>query len=331
MGSSTAYALARQGRKVALLEQFHVGHRRGSSHGRSRIFRFSYPDALYVALVQESLRLWRALEGASGERLIITTGGLDLGESIEKNASALKECGVEHEIIDGSEVRRRFGEAVAVSDEERALFQPDAGVALADKAVEVFFAEAVRHGADVRERSRVVAIEEEEWRAVVRTESETFVAPVVVVTAGAWAKSLLEPLGIELVVIPTRQTVAYFGVDGSTPPPVVEWGARSIYAVPSPGQGIKGGEHHLGPATDPDRDEGVDVPSVDRVAAWVGRRFPRAARVAHLAETCLYTNTPDEHFVLERHGAIVVGSACSGHGFKFAPLVGERLATLALA
>jgi sarcosine oxidase len=109
----------------------------------------------------------------------------------------------------------------------------------------------------------------------------------------------------------------------------VDWGDPSIYGLPSPGQGIKVGEHIAGPTTDPEDEVGPDPAAVERLDAWVAERYPGAEATAHYAETCIYTNTPDEHFVLEHHGRIVVGSPCSGHGFKFAPLIGRRLAALA--
>jgi sarcosine oxidase len=165
----------------------------------------------------------------------------------------------------------------------------------------------------------------------VRTEDGTLRARVAVVTAGGWARDLLVGAGVELRTVTTRETVAYFALDGAAPPTLVEWGrAGAAYALPSPGEGIKAGQHRATHAVDPDTEPVVDPESVERVAAWVAERLPRAARTAHRVETCLYTNTADEGFVLERHDRLVVGSACSGHGFKFAPLIGRRLAGLAL-
>ena len=153
-------------------------------------------------------------------------------------------------------------------------------------------------------------------------------AESVVVTAGSWARRLLSSAGIALDVRPTRETVAYFALD-EVPPPVVEWGTPAIYALPDPGRGLKVGQHIAGPTTDPDDEGAPDAASVARLQTWVAERFPTADPRARRPETCLYTNTPDESFVLERHGNVVVGSPCSGHGFKFAPLIGDLLADLA--
>jgi sarcosine oxidase len=153
-------------------------------------------------------------------------------------------------------------------------------------------------------------------------------AQAVVVTAGAWAKSLLSSANITLDVWPTRETVGFFDIDVA-PPTVVEWGHPALYALPSGDRTIKAAEHIAGAACDPDEEGTINAASLERVRDWVGTRFPGASTSPRFAETCLYTNTSDERFVLERHDRIVVGSPCSGHGFKFAPWVGERLADLA--
>jgi sarcosine oxidase len=328
MGSATARALARDGKKVALLEQFELGHARGSSHGRSRIFRFSYPDPIYVGMAMEALDLWREAEREADDALIVTTGGLDLGPDIDDNARALGEKGAPFEMLEGSEATRRFP-AVSVSFDRPVLYHPDAGICLADSAVKFFVASAQRSGAEIFERRRVDRLEANDEEVRIRAGDETFAAPVAIVTAGAWARKLLEPVGIDLPTRPTRETVAFFAYEGEMLPVLVEWGPPHIYALPSPGQGIKAGEHIAGPTTDPDLEGPVSEDSIKRVTAWVAERFPQAERPPHHAETCLYTNTADERFILERHGPIVVGSPCSGHGFKFAPLIGRRLADLA--
>ena len=329
MGAATARALARSGASVVLFEQFRIGHTRGSSHGRSRIFRLSYPDETYVAMAQEALGSWRALERDSGEQLLVTTGGLDLGPRIEENASALAACSADFEMIDPPAARRRFP-FLSLPEDSTALFQPDSGIVGADATVSACARLAAAKGARVIEEAKVLHLEPQDARVRLRTEGGDVVATAVVVTAGAWAKSLLEQVGVNLPVRPTRETVAYFDFDGPPPPTLVEWGDPSIYSLPSPGQGIKAGQHIAGPPTDPDDVGGVNRESVETVSRWVAERYPSASHTPHLAETCIYTNTDDEAFILERHGPIVVGSPCSGHGFKFAPLIGERLAALAL-
>ena len=329
MGSAAARALAKSGKKVVVLEQFRLGHKRGSSHGRSRIFRFSYPDPMFVAMAQESLDLWRDLEREAGTEIVRRTGGLDVGLHIQDNAAALKECGVDFELMDGAAASSRFPD-VALDAATDVLFQRDAGVIAADAAIASFITSAMDASADVHEERQVIAIEPMTSSVVIRTPGGDFEAESIVVTAGAWAKKLLAPIGIDLPVRPTRETVSYFHMSTSATPTLVEWGEPSIYALPSSNQGIKVGEHIAGPTADPDYDQTVNPESIERVTAWVAERFPNAEPEPHLSETCFYTNTDDEHFILERHDNVIVGSPCSGHGFKFAPLIGKRLAELAI-
>ncbi|MGH2753637.1 MAG: FAD-dependent oxidoreductase [Actinomycetota bacterium] len=334
MGSATARALARRGVRVALLERWHVGHVRGSSHGRARIFRLSYPDARYVAMAQGSVELWRDLEAETWADILLTTGGLDGGKRLDEHIAALDACSARYEMIDAAEVARRWPVMRLPADQD-VLFQPDAGIVAADRAWSAFARSAARHGAEVMEGARVLGFEEGPGARVEVTassdgnEARRWTAEVVVVTAGSWARGLLEPLGIALETKSTRETVAFFDVDEERLPTFVDWGDPSVYALPSPGQGLKVGEHIAGPVVDPNGTGSVGEESVARLARWVAERFPGAPASPHHAETCLYTVTPDEHFVLERHGSFVVGSPCSGHGFKFAPWIGERLAQLA--
>jgi sarcosine oxidase len=327
MGASTARTLAARGLTVNLIEQFTVGHNRGSSHGTSRIFRLSYPEARYVEMAQESLLLWRAAEEETGESLLLNTGGLDIGEGIDANAAALETCDADFEYIKGVDANERWPQ-LRFENEELVLFQPDAGIVLADRAVDAFVRSAVSNGARLHTQCRIESIDEGGDGVQAHSEKETFLASVAIVTAGAWARDLLKFADIALDVRPTRETVSYFAID-EMPPTFVEWRDPLIYALPAPGHGLKAGEHIAGPTTDPCDEGEVSAESIERVSAWVARRFPRADPTPAHAETCIYTNTPDEHFVLERHGQIVVGSACSGHGFKFAPLIGKRLADLA--
>lgn len=328
MGAATARALRRTGRKVLLLEQFAPGHVRGSSHGRTRIFRFSYPDVEYVRMAQRSLELWRELERESGERLLQTMGAIDLGVGIEANAAALEECGAAFEMLSGRELTRRFPR-VSLPAREEALFQPDGGVLAAERSIAAFLRGAVAAGAELVEGERVTRLEVAGELVKAHTEHAIFEAPVAVVTAGGWARGLLATADIDLPVRVTRETVAFFELLGDTPPPLVEWGSPSAYSLPSPGQGIKAAQHIAGPETDPDDEGRASALSVEIVTEWIQRRFPNTNPTPHRIETCLYTNTEDENFILERHGPVVVGSPCSGHGFKFAPLIGERLANLA--
>jgi sarcosine oxidase len=320
-GLATARALARRDVDVTVYEQFELDHTRGSSHGRTRIFRLSYPEAQSVRLAQQSLPLWRELEQESGEQLLLPTGMIEfVGGPEEGSRRALEQLGVRVELLDAGEVVRRFP-MVAPPEGRTAVFQPDGSILRADKARHALLAGARSGGAELVEGGRIDDLRELD-------------EDVVVVTAGAWAKGLLAGAGIGLPVESTSETVCYFRLETDRPvPAVVDFkpdGLRhATYALSDPVHGLKLGIHKAGKPVDPDDQQGPDPALVQRMREAASRFFPTADNEPAAIETCLYTNTVDERFILERHGRIVVGSACSGHGFKFAPVVGERLADLA--
>jgi sarcosine oxidase len=311
-GLATAWALDRGGHDVVVYEQFDLGHARGSSHGRTRIFRLAYPEETWVRYAQDALEGWRDLERESGEELISLDGLLELcREGAQSSQAALEACGVACELLTREETERRFG--VRPADGAAVLFQPDAGVVFADRALSAF-----ARGLRIETGRRVEALDELD-------------EPVVVVTAGPWARRLLEPAGIDLPVVETRETVAYFHLEGAVPSVVAEVVTRGhgFYSLYDPEYGLKVGSHMRGSPADPDEEAGPDEALVREIADWTRKRFPRADPTPVHAESCFYTTTDDERFVLERHGRIVVGSACSGHAFKFGPATGKRLAALA--
>ena len=339
-GVATARSLAQAGRGVVLVEQFVLGHERGSSHGASRIFRLSYPDSHLVRLAQGAFQSWRELEAECGEQLIVQTGGLDFGPSAAENARALASCGVRHEILTGAQVTKRWPITAAAT--EQVLFQPDAGITLADRAYRAMLAAAVEGGVVVLDHRRAARIEPSRHAVRVITDGDEIVAQACVVAAGAWARGLLAGAGIELAVVPTRETVAYFDLPTAMELPAViddavpdarEHGLLRPglinYALAAPGIGLKAGLHHAGPPADPDEPGSPDPAVVRWVSTWAARRYAGVNPEPVATETCLYTNTADEAFVLERHGRVVVASACSGHGFKFAPAFGRTIAALA--
>jgi sarcosine oxidase len=330
-GLAASLALARARRTVVLLEQFAIGHDRGSSHGTSRIFRFSYADPFYVRQAQQALAGWRALEEESGEELILRSGTLDMGHIALANAEALAMCGVRHERLTGADVTERW--PIAAEPDEPALHQPDGGITRADQVLTVVLAAARTAGVDVRERTRVGALSQHDGHVEVDTDAGALRARAVVVTAGAWSRELLAPLGIDLDVRPSRETAAYFDLPGAEDLPTLIDDSGTVgdaaYGLAAPGVGLKAGHHRSGREADPDEPGSPEPELVDAAAAWVARRYPDASTEPISAETCLYTNTADEAFVCNRQGRIVVGSACSGHGFKFAPTTGSRLAQLA--
>ncbi len=314
MGSATAYALAREGRDVVLLEQFRVGHEHGSSHGRSRIVRLAYPEVEFVELAKEAFVGWRELEQESGQELLELNGLLELVVSSEQStADALTAAGAAYELLDADGARSRW--PVGVPDGWTVLFQPEAGIVRADLAQRAFVDGALAHGARLEEETRVESLDELD-------------AKVIVVTAGPWIGNFVPDLPVRT----TRETLAYFRREGAPLPVVAQLDPDTrghlIYSLHDPLHGLKAGVHHGGVAVGPDEPGEPDPAVVERVAEWIASTYADADADPVGAETCMYTTTPDERFILERRGNVVIGSACSGHGFKFAPAIGRRLAAM---
>jgi sarcosine oxidase len=311
MGLATGRALQRRGHEVVVYEQFEQGHKRGSSHGRSRIFRLAYAEPEYVRLAQESLGLWRELEAETGETLLELNGLLEIVRTLEEStASTLEACGVEWHRLEADEAERRF--PVFVPEESFAVLQPEAGIVRADQALEAFGRDL-----DVRYETRV--------------HPDDLDADVVVVTAGSWVNELLaEPLPVKV----TRETVCYFRPENGRPiPSLVSFKPDShthdMYSLADPVYGLKVGAHHAGAEVDPNGTGEPEPRLIEQIVSWTRGTYRLSEPDPVAAETCLYTTTPDETFILERRARLVIGSPCSGHGFKFAPAIGERLAELA--
>ena len=337
LGSATARALGARGVSAVMLEQFDPGHARGSSHGATRIFRFAYPDPGYVRLAVGTQEAWARLQEDAGEQLLVRTGGLDAGPGAGRCAAALEECGVRHRWLAAEEIRDRFPQ-IAASPGERMLFQPDAGVCLAARTVAALQRLALRDGVPVRARTPVLGIEPRGDRAVLRTPAGEISAGVAVVTAGPWSERLLAgALAHPPRLTATVQQVRYFAPrDPGGWPTFIEWPPDNAiwYAVPMTGgaPGVKVGAHAPGRAVDPREGPFGEIdPALEaQVARYVRARLPGLEPTALAPETCLYTMTADEDFVLDREGPVVVGGGCSGHAFKFGPLLGDVLAGLAL-
>jgi monomeric sarcosine oxidase len=338
LGSATAWALGARGVPALLLEQFGLGHARGSSHGATRIFRLSHPDPGYVRMAVLASAVWARLAAGADEELVVTTGGLDAGPAAEGCASALAECGVGHSWLAADQVSAAFP-GIAVRPGERMLFQPDSGVCLAGRAVAALQRLARRDGVQVREQTPVLAIEPHGDHVVLHTAAGEIRAGVAVVTAGAWTQGMLAGAVAQVPrLTPTLQQVRYFAPRGGSGPwpTLIEWpDARPCwYVVPMAGgaPGVKVAAHVPGPAIDPRTGPFTEIaPALEEEAvSYVRERLPGLEPAALGPETCLYTMTADEDFVLDRDGPVVVGGGCSGHAFKFGPLLGEMLADLAL-
>jgi sarcosine oxidase len=328
-GSAAARSLAGSGRSCALIERFALGHASGSSHGPTRIFRLAYHDPDYVRMALRALEAWRELEDDAGERLLIRGGGLDIGARATEAAAAMDEAGVSYEWLSSAEMEEQWDGLRAPA--ERVLFQRDAAVCMADRTISSLVRLAQRDGAQVISGTPVESIVSAGDGVEVRTTGRTFRTASVIVAAGGWTGPLLAPVGIALPLSVTQEQVLYIRREPAPPvPSVIEWTSPARYAVADPeGTTLKLGEHHAKrEVTADDRGYDVDPASIERARKWGRERF-RGLSAQESTETCLYTNTPDEDFVIDRVGPVVISSACSGHGFKFTPLLGKLLAELA--
>jgi monomeric sarcosine oxidase len=344
-GSATAWALARRGRSVVVLEAFQPGHRRGSSHGSARIFRRVYADPLYVRLTGRAQRLWRQLADEAGEELVLTTGGLDFGPAgeQEKMHEILRAFGVPAELVPPAAAAERWPGIAFGADP--VLFQPDAGVIDAQRAMDAMRALAEARGAQIYyaspaldvSASPALDLSASAAGVVVRTADRSWQAPVVVVAAGAWLAPLL---GAQVPLPPltvTQQEAFHFapGAPGPPAPVFIYRGELAVYGLLAGRDGEVPGATKIGKhdftavTTGDDRDGIVSTAGREEVRAFVRERLENLDPDPVGELTCLYTSTATEDFILDRRGPFVVCSACSGHGAKFAPLTGEIVADLA--
>jgi sarcosine oxidase len=350
MGSSAAYHLAARGQRVLGLEQFGPVHDRGSSHGGSRITRQSYFEGpAYVPLLLRAYELWEKLERDAGREIMSLTGGVFVGRpeshTFAGSLRASREWDLPHEILDASQLRRRFP-TFSPRDEEVALFEAKAGFVRPEATVAAHLELAGRHGADLRYNEPVLR-----WQALpdggvrVTTEQGFYTAGRLVVCPGAWAPELLADLGVPFTV--ERQVMYWFQPETGVAPfqperhPIYihEDGAGTqIYGFPAidgPDGGAKVAFFRRGQVCTPETiDRQVHPEEIQDMREHLTGVLPALPGRLLAAATCMYTNTPDQHFVIATHpGHLQVTVACgfSGHGFKFVPVVGEILADLATA
>lgn len=336
MGTAAARNLSARGRSVLLLERFEIGHARGSSGGPTRIFRLAYDHPDYVRMARLALEDWRDLEAEAGEPLLITTAGLDVGIAGRSTAEALESAGERFEYLPPHAIAERWP-GIRLDAGTEAFVQEEGGVCMAERTVRAQARLALQHGATIVERTKVERLHTTDAGVEVNTAAETYHAALAVVTAGPWAGPLLRGAGIDLPLVPSFEQVTYFALDHPSPlPTIIDWSITppsTPYVVPNPEEPghFKVALHMSGPSVDADeRSFEPDADRVRRVTEYAGMRFA-PHRPERGTDTCLYTNTPDEDFVLDRRGSVVIGSPCSGHGFKFTPFIGRVLADLAMA
>ena len=345
MGSAAVYHLAKRGQRVLGLEQYDIPHQQGSSHGISRIIRMAYYEhPSYVPLLYRAYELWWALERTVQERLLHVTGALNIGsEAGDVFTGALKsvqEHNLPHEILEAEAVRRRFP-GYGVQAPLMALYEPQAGLLAAERCIVAHVMAALQHGADVHGRETVEGWESSDTGVQVRTNRGVYQAERLVLTAGAWTHRLL--MRYHGVLQPERQVLIWmqprvpraFQMD-AFPVFILDVEEGHFYGMPTYGiPGFKIGRfHHLEQLVDNPAamDRGFHPEDEDLLRSLVRRYFPDGEGPILSTATCMFTNSPDGHFVIDFHPEdprMVFAGGFSGHGFKFCPVIGEILADLA--
>ena len=349
MGSAAAYHLARRGQKVLGLERYTIPNEMGSSHGVSRIIRLAYFEhPSYVPLLRRSFELWRELEGeANLGPLLHMTGCLHLGAPgttvFEGCLRSCHEHDLQHEVLSSAEVSRRFP-AYRLPAETMAVLEAEGGFLVPEKCIEAHAAGARAAGADLREGEAVLGWEPTADGVRVRTERGEYEAERLVLTAGSWNGKLASAFAP--VLQPERQVLAWLQVSrpelfaqGAFPVFVMEVPEGMYYGFPLFAEGPPGFKvgrlHHLRETVDPDQLDRAGAGPADEALLrdFAAKYLPEGAGPAQALKVCMFTNTPDEHFLIDRHPElpqVVLAAGFSGHGFKFCSVVGEVLADLAL-
>ena len=343
MGSATAYHLARRGRRVLGLDAFARGHHNGSSHGRSRGIREAYGESpAYVPLVQRAYALWRELEAETGQHLLTITGGIGIGPAEPGFGATQKESaaryGLTVEDLTADEIMARWP-GFRVPEGYRGMYDPHTGFLLPEPCVAAHLDLAARHGAALHHGEAVRRWSPDGAGVRVETETAAYTADALVITAGPWAGEILADLRLPLE--PWRMYNVYFAPtrpERFGPDRFPVYGIRgpegSYYGVPMlPGDGLKIGRHDKGePCTPETARRTIEPEEIALMRAVLDTYMPGATGDVLAATTCLYTMTPDSHFIIDRHPAharVVYAAGFSGHGFKFSAAIGEVMADLA--
>jgi sarcosine oxidase len=351
MGSTTAYQLAARGQRVLGLEQYLPAHDQGSSHGQSRIIRLAYLEHPgYVPLLLRAYELWEQIERETNQRLLTITGGLMIGQAGSRvfggSVRSATEHNLKYEILDAAAIHRRFPQFTP-GPGVQALYEARGGVLYPEASINAHLRRAAELGAELHYEEPVLG-----WEAApsgdrvrVATARGSYEATRLVISAGVWASDLLADLHLPLQA--QRNVLYWFEPGGDITPflpgrcPIYIWEGEegmSFYGFPAlPGlpKGVKVAFHNFGPYVTPATiDRQVHANEVERIRDWMADRLPALAKGRFVeARTCMYTLTPDQHFLVDLHPdhpQVVIGSPCSGHGFKFASVIGEILADLAI-
>ncbi len=346
MGSATVAELAERGARVLGLERASIPNDSGSSHGVNRIIRLAYAeDRRYVPLLRRAYARWRELESRLGEPILITTGGLDMGRlesgTVAGSLASAREHDLSHELLGADEIMARFP-GFSVPPDLVAVYQPDGGFVLSERAIAGQARLALDAGAELHGHEPVIDWQAAAGGVVVRTAAGIYRARRLVISAGAWLGKIVPQLAP--VAVPERQVLLWsqtrrrelFAPD-ALPVFILDVEEGLFYGFPEYGiPGLKIGRmHHRREVVDPDAwDRALIEPEDEAVLrAATSRYLPEADGPTLTLRTCMFTNTPDEHFIIDTlrgMPGVTVVSPCSGHGFKFASVIGEIAADLAL-
>lgn len=346
VGAATAYALAQADKSIALIEQFEPGHSRGSSHGDGRVVRFNYTESIYVQMATLAYPAWEALSARIGRPLFQKTGLVEYGpagcEPIATSEAMMLDYGIAYQKLDPADARRRFPQ-YAFADGTDVLYQPDGAVAFATPAVLALWELAQADGVQGFTGQRIREIQPgHDFVTLIAETGQKWTGKSLVVTAGAWTGQLLQQVGIDVPIVVTHELLSYFPPEetstvshrvGDMPVAIDYHTEAPFYSLPQVDvPGVKVGWHHTGNEVAADHPD-ADVEHLLRGAqGWIDRLYPHVNRNPIETQTCLYSNTPDYHFIIDHHPDypnIVVGGGFSGHGFKFGPVLGQILADLA--
>jgi sarcosine oxidase len=346
MGSAACFHLARRGARVLGIERFNIPHDRGSSHGFSRMIRMAYYEhADYVPLLRRAWKLWEDLENETGQKILHATGGVYIGPRgsafVERSRESAEQHGLPHQMLDATQLAAKCPQFFVPADYV-ALHETFAGLVIPERAISAHVDLAMKFGAEIHGNEQVLDWSEDVGGVTVRTDRGSYAADQLIVCGGAWSDRVVRDLGVALVV--TRQVLGWVQPKR---PRMFELGSMPVWAIDHldgtihygfpmlpDNPGVKVAHHWRGPRVDPDTIARDPQPGDEADFRGVLSRFiPEADGPLLSIRTCLYTNSPDGHFIIDRlpgHARVTVACGFSGHGFKFATVVGEALAELAM-
>jgi sarcosine oxidase len=343
MGSATAYQLARRGQRVLGIDAFAPGHTFGSSHGETRIIRMAYFEhPNYVPLLRRAYALWKQAEIESGAHLLQVTGGIFIGapdsDIVAGSIRSARAHGLSHTVLDAAQIHRLYP-IFEPRPDESALYEDAAGVLFPEKCIATYLQLAERRGATLRHAEPVQSFDARADGVVVHTEQGSYSADRMVLTAGAWLGKLLADIPVQAERIPLLwfEPIAQAEQFDLGRFPICIWSTRDLghfYLTPHVEiPGVKIGNHDNTRPCDPATvDRQVSADDERPLRAFLERYIPALAGPVSSSRVCMYENSPDLHFMVDRHPTlpnVIVGAGFSGHGFKFASVMGEVLADLA--